>query len=374
LETQELQERIVGQTHNGGDLAANTCALVGSAIGDRYRLTAVIASGALSTVYQAVDQISQKPVAIKMLPAGQITNAQTLRLFESNARLTIQHPNFVSVLDRGLAADGSPWLAMEHLDGTDLDTLLKQEGYLTLESALPIIEQLLESIAYLHSQGEVHINLKPSSIMLVKTGAGKYLVKITDFGISKDLLENELSSLPVDELAGKSPFYMSPEQFKGARIDARSDVYSLGCIFYHMLIGRPPHEGINLLDTMDKHINTDLVFPAEPELPVPLYPVLAKMLQKQALDRQGDAAEVRVQLHSAISGQQAPPAPKPPSRDEATQRRSLVAGWKPTRKKKGKEPWNLLLLCITVLLVVVLVQQAISITRQSSLIRTLHKQ
>lgn len=348
--------------------------LVGCTFVRRFQILELLGKGRISHVYKATETGDKtgKVVALKLINGEQKITVDALKLFESNARLSVQHPNLVVVEECGLSDEGKPWLAQEYLQGETLAVILQKEVYFTPLSATPICEQVLDAVSYIHSKGEMLFNLKPSSILLLKATSGIPFVKITDFGIGKFMLERELDLIGEGDFVAGSPLYMSPEQFKGDRIDSRSDIYSLGCIFYEMLTGRPPHHGLTLLETMDRHLNAAVEFPQEPELPAPLYTVLQRMLSKEPSDRQRSAADVKTELLAAFQGVAATvPARVQSSSSQMTalaaglvNPRASVPGWKPARGKKGNEPWSLLLACMTVLLLVVMFQQCVSLCRE----------
>lgn len=388
MDAQALDERSIESVGclDAATFDAARDARLGTVIGEQYCLSSSLGKGRLSAVYKAsaVNQ-PDSPVAIKIINGDSLSHhVDTIRLFESNARLTVRHPNLITMYGCGLTAEGEPWQALEYLHGNSLENLLRSEGYLSLNAALPVFYQILDALAYVHQQGELHVNLKPTNILLVETADGKPFVKIADFGIAKMLLQRELELLGKDEPVCGSPWFMSPEQFQGEPVDSRSDVYSLGCIFYNMLTGRPPHQGVTLLETMDLHLNAEVEFPGEPEISLPLQAVLRKMLARYPVARQRTAADVKADLIAALKGE--PPVVIPMGAasggcntaasagfnpaasggcNTATSAgfNPAVGGWKKPRGKKGNEPWPLLLACITLLLLIAVVQQSLTIAR-----------
>lgn len=350
MERQDFdQELVVG----GPDL-------VGKNIGDRYRLLSLIGKGSVSEVYKAMDLSSVQTVALKIIKLGRQPDSDSVQLFEHNARLNVQHPNLVTVHACGLTEKGEPWLALEYLQGQDLARLLKEEGHLSVVTTLSLLEQICDAVGHIHNKGEVHMNLKPSSIILVDAPSGVPFIKLTDVGVSKLLLERELEIIDEHEPAVGSTLYLSPEQFKGERIDARSDIYSLGCIAYHCLTGRAPHEGTNLLETMDRHFKADIDFPSEPDVPIAVQNLVLNMLAKEPDARYRSLAEVRSDLALAADGKNV--ERKVPFVQDTQQKAYSPPLTSRRPHKKGREPWMLLLTCLTILLLIAIVQQSIAIS------------
>lgn len=343
-------------------------ALVGTNIGDRYRVLSLIGKGSVSQVFKACDVSKVKTVAVKIINVGEQFPRDRLALFEHNARLNIVHPNLVAVHASGLTEEAQPWLALECLEGKTLGELLREEGNLSLATTLQIFEQLFEALSYVHSQSELHMNLKPSSIFLVDAGPDKFQVKLADVGVTKLLLERELELADVHARPNVSALFMSPEQFKGDSIDARSDVYSLGCLMFQCLFGRPLHEGTDLLETMDMHLNRKVEFPSEPEMPEALLAVLSKALSKEASTRQHSVDDFAAEIAAAMKGIFPEINPEPVYEPvQSNSYRPPIGRKMPA--KKGKEPWVLLLTCVTLLLIVAMIQQSIAIVSQMPTVR-----
>ena len=350
MERQEIDQQPLASAPN----------LVGETIGDKYRILSMIGSGLVSEVYKAMDVSSVKTVALKIVKLDRQPDKDSVQLFEHNARLNVQHPNLTTVHACGFTAAGEPWLALEYLQGKSLSQLLREEGHLSVDTSFRIFEQVTDALAHVHSKGEVHINLKPSSIYLVDLPDKEVFVKVMDLGVSKLLLERELELVDENAPAVGSTLYLSPEQLRGERIDARSDIYSLGCILYQCLIGRAPHEGSNLLETMDRHFNANIEFPLEPDVPLALQNVMRNMLAKEPDGRYRSLVEVRADLQLAKDDKQVElrkPASEAPSSKGYS---PPLTSRRPHRK--GNEPWMLLLTCLTILLLVAIVQQSIAIS------------
>jgi serine/threonine-protein kinase len=335
--------------------------LAGTRYGGRYAVLEKLGAGSVSQVYRARDLSQVRTVALKVLDSGkQEISPARAKMFEHDAKLNLLHPHLVALHACGFDDDNHPWLAFEFIEGETLAQVLQREGYLPVSRVVAIFRQIIDALAYLHNRGEIYMNLKPSSVFLMQQ-EGKPFVKLADAGFGQMLLEIELSRLNEKERPTGSPLYMSPEQLKGEPIDARSDVYSAGCLMYHCLVGRPPHEGIDVLETMDMHLRAAVKFPSDPEISDALQAVITKALEKNADRRQRNAAELLSDIDNALKGKQ-PERVQIYVAPTSNSYRPPV-GRRPPRKK-GHEPWTLLLNSVTVLLLIIIIQQCLSMVSE----------
>jgi serine/threonine protein kinase len=274
-------------------------ALIGHCIDERYCLEAVIGVGGLGSVYRATHTKLQRPVAVKLLHEtfgeSQIQRGRFAR--EAKALAALQHPNIVAVLDYGVS-EARPYLVMELLEGETLSQRL-HEGPLPVESALQVVQQLLEALSFMHRARLVHRDVKPSNVFLLNTKDGTDRVKVLDFGLAKftatPLMVNSDPTLTRDGAILGTPAYMSPEQATGEIVDARSDVYAVGVILFRMLAGRLPFEG----DAIEQ-VRSHLIAPVpplnrpqpEPELDAALEALICRAMAKRREDRFTDAGEM----------------------------------------------------------------------------------
>jgi serine/threonine protein kinase len=212
----------------------------------------------MGLVYRVNQIFLNKEFALKTIDKHCMSEI-AVRRFQQEARtaFSLDHPSIIAVNDFGVLDDHSPFLVMELVRGETLGERLKRTGPLTLEEAIPIFLQVCFGLAYAHECGVVHRDIKPNNIMLLKgmPPGSEGSVKIVDFGIAKFTQHEggEMQALTrTGEIFG-SPYYMSPEQCTGGRVDHRADIYALGCVFFEALTGAPPYVGENALTTMMKH-------------------------------------------------------------------------------------------------------------------------
>ncbi len=217
---------------------------LGTTLDGKYEIISLLGGGGAGHVYKARNIFINKILAIKVLSPHQAMDESKVQRLKQEALAIscLDHPNIVNVIDFGLAEKGQPYLVMEYVDGIDLSDLIKREGALPLERALPLLIQACDALAHANIKGLVHRDLKPSNMMLVQADNGKELVKIIDFGLVKQLTDGEegiLHLTQTGEVFG-SPYYMSPEQIRAQKVDVRTDIYSMGIVIFEVLMGRPP--------------------------------------------------------------------------------------------------------------------------------------
>ena len=231
--------------------------LSGTILGGRYVLNDVIGRGGMGTVYSANQPSVDRTVAIKVLNQEFAENAMVVRRFhqEAQAASKLTHPNTISVYDFG-ETDGSLYIVMEHLVGETLKSLLQRKGRLPLHRACLIIKQVLKSIAEAHDAGVIHRDLKPDNIFITPINDGSDFVKVLDFGVAK-LRKTDDSDTTLTQMGAVfgTPKDMAPEQTQNISLDGRSDLYSVGIIFYELLLGNVPFDGENPLAILMDHAN-----------------------------------------------------------------------------------------------------------------------
>jgi serine/threonine protein kinase len=241
------------------DTSAEQDSLVGTILAGKYEIEKRLGKGGMSVVYKALHKWMKKRVAVKMLLPERLHSSANVARFQQEARAAgaLSHPNLMTVYDLGVTPEGVPYLAMEYVEGTGLSELIQAHALDEPQRCLDIFIQACQGLGAAHDHGIVHRDIKPSNVMVATTPEGKDLVKIVDFGIAKLLPtegEEALKLTQTGESFG-SPLYMSPEQCLARPQDARSDIYSMGCLMYEVLTGRPPLAGTSTLETMNLHIN-----------------------------------------------------------------------------------------------------------------------
>lgn len=226
-------------------------------IDDRYELLCLIGEGGTGLVYKARDRQLDKIFALKLLRPELFSNTWVTKRFqhEIDAASALNHPNLVSVYGHGITEAGVPYLVMDYLPGESLADVLQRETFLEQEEALDVFLQICDGLLHAHQKGLVHLDLKPSNVILSRTEAGAIDVRVVDFGIVKIVSDHtDQKSAQADEICG-SPQYMSPEQCQGDSVDARSDIYSLGCMMYETITGSAPFVSDSPLKLFVQHLS-----------------------------------------------------------------------------------------------------------------------
>lgn len=249
----------------------------------RYEVVVELGRGGMGVVVKARNPDLNKMVAIKVLNSSLLIDGTSLERFkiEAMAGSQFSHPNLVSIFDIGVTADGSPYMVMEYISGQSLQEKLSAEGKIDIDFFLKIFEQVGKGLQYIHKQNIVHRDIKASNIMLQSIDGDLY-AKLVDFGIAKVLTDGEVDPQKLTKTGSVfgSPPYMSPEQCQGKIVDARSDIYSLGCVMYECLSGVPPIMGDNALQTIFGHVSTVPKPLAEMTSNDPTASAIAKMIHK----------------------------------------------------------------------------------------------
>lgn len=229
----------------------------GDIFAGRYEILGVIGDGGMGKVYKARHSLMKRLVAIKMLLPHLVQNAAALKRFtqEAQAASALKHPHILYVHDFGISEDGIPYLVMDFLEGVNLSSLLQEQGFLPEKRAVNIFLQACSALAHAHSKGVIHRDIKPANIMLIEYEGQSDFLQIVDFGIAKLLQPDGSEQLTQTGEVFGSPLYMSPEQCRGKELDTRSDIYSLGCVFYRTLSGHPVFSGRDAMECMYKQVN-----------------------------------------------------------------------------------------------------------------------
>jgi serine/threonine-protein kinase len=217
-------------------------ALIGQVLDGRYKIEDVLGQGGMGMVFRATQTSVQRPVAVKTLNPSLAAAPQFFERFRREAEIAsrLRHPNVITIYDFGRAQDGTCYYVMELLEGESLRELVKRDGAMSLRRAVDVIEQACRGLAHAHEQGAVHRDIKPHNIMVQQLD-GRDFVKVLDFGLVKALEQDEEEQLTSTGQVLGTPQYMPPEQAGGEGVDHRSDLYSMGGVFYYCLTGTSPY-------------------------------------------------------------------------------------------------------------------------------------
>ncbi len=269
-------------------------------VSDRYVLGPVLGRGGMAEVYQGHDRRLNRPVAIKKLGTHLAADPDAQLRFsrEAHAAASLNHPAIAAVFDSGNAVDPEtgttvPYIVMELVDGSTLRELLNQNGLLAPDRALAIIDAVLAALDHSHAAGVIHRDIKPGNVMITKTGA----VKVMDFGIARVVGDTSSSLTRTATIVGTAQ-YLSPEQASGEAIDQRSDLYSVGCLLYELLVGRAPFVGDSPISIAYQHVREDPAPPStlNPTISPALDAFVLKALAKDPADRFPSAAAMQSEL------------------------------------------------------------------------------
>ncbi|MBV9445443.1 MAG: Stk1 family PASTA domain-containing Ser/Thr kinase [Streptosporangiaceae bacterium] len=281
-------------------------------LGGRYELDGVVGRGGMAEVYRARDIRLDRIVAIKTLRAD-LARDQTFQARfrrEAQSAASLNHPSIVAVYDTGEdMATGVPvpYIVMEYVDGRTVRDLLQEGHRLLPERSIEIIDGVLRALEYSHQAGIVHRDIKPGNVMVTRNGD----IKVMDFGIARAMSDAQATMTQTAQVIGTAQ-YLSPEQARGERVDARSDLYSTGCLLYELLTGRPPFTGDSPVAIAYQHVRENPIPPSriDPDIPPWADAIVLKAMAKNPADRYQNAAEMRADLQRAASGMPiAAPAP-----------------------------------------------------------------
>ena len=268
----------------------------GQKINDRYEIIRSIGEGGMANVYLGYDTILDRNVAIKVLRGDLSNDEKFVRRFQREAlsASSLAHPNIVEMYDVG-EDDGTYYIVMEYVEGKTLKQLLKKRGTLTLSEAIDIMSQLTDGMAHAHDSYIIHRDLKPQNIMIKDDGQ----IKITDFGIAMALNATQLTQ--TNSVMG-SVHYLPPEQASGKGCTIKSDIYSMGIIFYELLSGSLPFRGDNAVEIALKHMREPLPSLREdhPEIPQSIENIIRRATAKNPKNRYETAREMHEDLLTAL--------------------------------------------------------------------------
>lgn len=279
----------------------------GNEFGASYEVKETLARSPESTVYLARHLLMERDVVIKVLTlSGELKDEKRRQRFELEAQLAagLRHPNIVRIFSSGSLADGSPYIVMEYVEGQTLRARLETKQSLTPAELQDIFMQLLSGLECAHQSRLLHRDIKPENILLNTDTDGTIIAKLTDFGIAKSLTDDCKQSLTASTDTLGSPAYMSPEQCKKEQLDERSDLYSLACVMYEAIAGRPPFIADSALDLMYKHVHDQppRLSNLKPGTPRQLAGIIEKCLNKSPSERMASAQALKTALAGLKTG------------------------------------------------------------------------
>ena len=274
--------------------------------GGRYELGELIGYGGMAEVHLGRDLRLNRDVAIKVLRADLARDPAFLARFrrEAHSAAGLNHPAIVSVYDTGeeIGADGAsqPYIVMEFVEGRTLRDILRSEGRLPARRAMEITADVCGALDFSHRNGIVHRDIKPANVMITPAGA----VKVMDFGIARAVADNSSTVTQTANVIGTAQ-YLSPEQARGETVDARSDVYSTGCLLYELVTGAPPFQGDSPVAVAYQHVRENPVLPSNriSDIPRAVDSIVMKALAKNTMNRYQSAAEMRQDIQRALANQ-----------------------------------------------------------------------
>src|SRR5947209_1666996 len=280
-------------------------------LGGRYELGEVLGYGGMAEVHLGRDVRLGRDVAVKLLRPDLARDPSFQGRFrrEAQSAASLNHPSIVAVYDTGEDTQGgtsTPYIVMEYVEGRTLREVLEAEGRLLPQRALEITANVCAALDQAHRAGIVHRDVKPGNVMLTPAGE----VKVMDFGIARAMTGSTSTMTQTAAVIGTA-HYLSPEQARGEHVDARSDIYSTGCMLYELVTGAPPFSGDTPVAVAYQHVREEPIPPSrvEPEVPAAIDAIVLKAMAKNPANRYQTAAQMRADLERALAGQPVEAAP-----------------------------------------------------------------
>jgi eukaryotic-like serine/threonine-protein kinase len=280
-------------------------------LGERYEIGGVLGRGGMAEVHRGRDLRLGREVAVKVLRSDLARDPSFQVRFrrEAQAAASLNHPAIVAVYDTGedrTTTGATPYIVMEYVEGETLRDVIRREGHLSPERAMSLAADICGALDFSHRNGIVHRDVKPGNVMITPQGT----VKVMDFGIARAVSDSAATMTSTAAVIGTAQ-YLSPEQARGDSVDARSDVYSMGCLLYELVTGAPPFSGDSPVAVAYQHVREDPRLPSSinPDVPPELDAILLKAMSKNPANRYQSAAEMRNDLLRALAGQRVEATP-----------------------------------------------------------------
>ncbi|MGY1697920.1 Stk1 family PASTA domain-containing Ser/Thr kinase [Geodermatophilus sp. SYSU D00814] len=298
-------------------------------LGERYEIGGVLGRGGMAEVHRGRDLRLGREVAVKVLRSDLARDPSFQVRFrrEAQAAASLNHPAIVAVYDTGedrTSTGATPYIVMEYVEGETLRDVLRREGVLAPDRAMTLTADICAALDFSHRNGIVHRDVKPGNVMLTPDGS----VKVMDFGIARAVSDSAATMTSTAAVIGTAQ-YLSPEQARGEAVDARSDVYSVGCLLFELVTGAPPFTGDSPVSVAYQHVREDPRLPSSinPRVPPELDAIVLKALSKNPANRYQSAAEMRNDLLRALAGQRVEATPVMGDEEKTTILGATPAGY-----------------------------------------------
>jgi beta-lactam-binding protein with PASTA domain/predicted Ser/Thr protein kinase len=298
-------------------------------LGERYEIGGVLGRGGMAEVHRGRDLRLGREVAVKVLRSDLARDPSFQVRFrrEAQAAASLNHPAIVAVYDTGedrTTTGATPYIVMEYVEGETLRDVIRREGHLSPERAMSLAADICGALDFSHRNGIVHRDVKPGNVMITPQGT----VKVMDFGIARAVSDSAATMTSTAAVIGTAQ-YLSPEQARGESVDARSDVYSMGCLLYELVTGAPPFSGDSPVAVAYQHVREDARLPSSinPDVPPALDAILMKAMSKNPANRYQSAAEMRNDLLRALAGQRVEATPVMGDAEKTTILAATPAGY-----------------------------------------------
>jgi serine/threonine-protein kinase len=316
--------------------------MVGEVLADRYELEELVGTGGMSSVFRAHDRLLDRKVALKILHQQYSDDDEYVERFRREARsvAALSHPNIVTVIDRG-EHEGRQFIVFEYVDGENLKRLIERRGPAPVATALQLGMEIARGLSFAHQQGLVHRDVKPQNVLLNGDGGAK----VTDFGIARSL-DVQHGMTQTGTVLGTSD-YIAPEQAQGQRVDAHTDVYSLGVVLYELLTSEVPFPGENFVAVAMRHINEPPppIRDKRPDVPPRVEAAVHKAMAKRPEDRFATMADLCGELEACLAELET----------AGTQLAPTVAAPRRTARRRGPSPWPVLLVIVALIAIAAVV-------------------